>query len=224
MSREDLIYPDGSRYRGEVKNGKRDGQGTLLKPDGTKYVGEWREDRPHGQGTITWADGRKYVGEWKNGKKHGYGSEIHSDGTMIEGEWEKGTFIREITSDPEPQFDRHKPKGAEPVSGRGVNMQEEGRSFFSSLFDITMREMITPKIIRVMYVIGIILIGIGALGAILTSIFAVGDSGAGVLLATIIAAPIGAVLGVIFLRIYLEIIILLFNIYDQLKEIKSSLR
>ena len=33
-------YPDGSKYVGEFKDGKKDGQGTYTFPNGTKYVGE----------------------------------------------------------------------------------------------------------------------------------------------------------------------------------------
>ena len=223
MSREDLTYPDGSRYRGDVKEGKRHGQGALIRPDGTKYLGEWLDDRPHGQGTLTRADGKKYVGQWKAGKKHGQGTEVLADGTMIEGEWEEGTFIRETTTEPEPVSEKpRETKESKPVVSK--EMQKESKTFLASLFDISMREMITPKIIRIIYVIGLVFIALGALGAILTSIFTVGTTGVGALLATIIAAPIGFLVAVIFLRVYLEIIILLFNIYDQLKEIRSSMR
>ena len=40
-----LIYPDGDKYVGEYKNGKRNGQGTETSPDGMKCVGEWNEGR-----------------------------------------------------------------------------------------------------------------------------------------------------------------------------------
>ena len=58
----------------------------------------------------------------------------------------------------------------------------------------------------------------------MAAIFAVGSTGVLTLLGTIIVAPIGALIGIIFLRIYLEIIILLLNIYDQLKDIRSIMR
>lgn len=58
----------------------------------------------------------------------------------------------------------------------------------------------------------------------MAAIFAVGSTGVLTLLGTIIVVPIGALIGIIFLRIYLEIIILLLNIYDQLKDIRSIMR
>ena len=61
-----VTLPDGSKYVGEYKDGKRHGQGTLILPYG-KYVGEFKDDKKHGQGTHTWPSGQKYVGEWRDG-------------------------------------------------------------------------------------------------------------------------------------------------------------
>ena len=41
---------------------------SCTKPNGTKYVGEYKDGKRHGQGTLTTPDGRKYEGEWKNNK------------------------------------------------------------------------------------------------------------------------------------------------------------
>jgi hypothetical protein len=143
---------------------------------------------------------------------------------MVEGEWEEGTFIRETTTESAHPFEEQpKAKPAYARSGKS-DAGFGGTNFLVSLFDISMREMVTPKIIRVIYIIGLVFIGLGVLGAIITAIFTVGSTGVLALLGTVIVAPIGALIGVIFLRIYLEIIILLFNIYDQLKDIRSMMR
>ena len=57
------------KYKGQVENGKPNGQGTYTWSDGRKYVGEWKDNKRHGQGTHTLPDGRKYVGEFKDGKE-----------------------------------------------------------------------------------------------------------------------------------------------------------
>lgn len=221
MSREKITYPDGSWYEGDIQDGKRHGQGIWVRPDGTKYNGQWQDDKPNGQGTINWPDGRKYVGEWKEGKRHGYGTDISADGSMQEGEWVGGEYLRE---QPVNQSRRGKSEESGQLSRSSKSdYKEEGKSFLLSLFDVRMKEMITPKIIRVLYIIGLVGIGLGALGAIVTAIFTVGSTGVGSLIAAIIAVPLGAFIGVVFLRVYLEIIVLLFNIYDQLKEIRKSL-
>ena len=35
-------------------------------PDGTKYSGEWKGGKPNGQGTEITTDGSKFVGEFKD--------------------------------------------------------------------------------------------------------------------------------------------------------------
>ena len=86
-------------YKGQVENGKPNGQGTLNLLNGEKYVGEWKNGRPHGQGTGTLPDGRKYVGEYKDGKRHGQGTYTHHDGRKYEGEWKDGEVWNGIVYD-----------------------------------------------------------------------------------------------------------------------------
>lgn len=40
-----LVFPGGSRYIGEWKNGQMDGKGVFIFSSGAKYAGEWSEDR-----------------------------------------------------------------------------------------------------------------------------------------------------------------------------------
>ncbi len=103
------------------------------------------------------------------------------------------------------------------------NFSSRGKGFLASLFDLNMTEMVTPKIIKALYILGLLGIGLGMVTAIISSIIAVGATGFGRIFIALITAPIGAFLAVIFLRVYLELIILLFNIYDQLKDIKTGL-
>ena len=49
---ETKTYPDGSKYIGQIKDGKRDGEGTLTWPDGRKYSGQWENDKFMGQWDI----------------------------------------------------------------------------------------------------------------------------------------------------------------------------
>ena len=63
------------------------GQGTYTWPEGDKYVGEFKDGKRHGQGTHTWPDGEKYVGEFKDEKRHGQGTQFLTNGDKIVGEW-----------------------------------------------------------------------------------------------------------------------------------------
>lgn len=89
----DAALPDGAKYVGELRDGKRHGQGTLTWPNGMKYVGEFKDDKFHGQGTYTFPSGENYVGEFKDNKPHGRGIEYRADGSVQAGIWKNGEFI-----------------------------------------------------------------------------------------------------------------------------------
>ena len=86
FGQETYNVPDGRKDGGEFS-----GQGTMTWPDGTKYVGEWKDGKRNGQGTWTSPDGQKYVGEWKDHKFNGQGTWICSNGTKYVGEFQDGT-------------------------------------------------------------------------------------------------------------------------------------
>ena len=85
-----FTFPSGSKYVGEYRDDKRNGQGTLTFPSGAKYVGEFREEKYHGQGTYTHPDGQKYVGEYNDNKKHGQGTLTFPSGQKYVGEFRDG--------------------------------------------------------------------------------------------------------------------------------------
>ena len=63
--------------------------GSKTDPSGTKYVGEFKGGKRNGQGTATFASGEKYVGEWKDGKFNGQGTLFASNGSVIN----QGIFV-----------------------------------------------------------------------------------------------------------------------------------
>ena len=63
-----IYKADKTKYIGQFKDGKFDGQGTYTYPDGTKYIGQFKDGLPNGQGTYTYPDGIKYTGQFKDGK------------------------------------------------------------------------------------------------------------------------------------------------------------
>ena len=81
---------DKSGYVGDLKDGKRHGQGTVTWSDGSKYEGEFKNGKRHGQGNETYSDGVKYEGEWKDGVKHGQWTLFWTNGSKYEGEWKDG--------------------------------------------------------------------------------------------------------------------------------------
>ena len=66
-----ITYADGSKYIGDLHDGKRDGRGTYTWPDGRKYVGAFKNNRATGGWLITKADKKGWVfqdaeGKWSN--------------------------------------------------------------------------------------------------------------------------------------------------------------
>lgn len=66
--------------------------GTEILNDGTRYVGEWKNGKKNGQGTVTFENGEKHVGEFKYGKRNGQGTHTFANGTVLEGIWENDFF------------------------------------------------------------------------------------------------------------------------------------
>ena len=81
ISLKQKISPqNGTKFEGQFKEGKRNGQGTYTYPDGRKYEGDWKDDKPwNGQEVYTSPIGMKYVGGFKDGKKHGQGTYTRHD-------------------------------------------------------------------------------------------------------------------------------------------------
>lgn len=88
---------------------------------------------------------------------------------------------------------------------------ETPQGFFTTLFDFSFSEFIVPKIVKILF-------GLGILGAaIMSLVIIVNGFNAGVLagLLMIILSPVFFVIGVILARVYLEVIMVLFRIADN---------
>ena len=88
-------------------------------------------------------------------------------------------------------------------------MQRQG--FFGSLFDIDFKSFVTTKIVKVLFVIAIVLSALYTL--LLVAAAADQDSGAGVLF--LILSPAIFLLFVLYARVLLEFVIVVFRIYEN---------
>lgn len=61
--REEVVFPDGAVYKGQLKNGERHGFGIQVWPDGAKYEGYWKNNVAHGKGKFYHIDGDVYSGK-----------------------------------------------------------------------------------------------------------------------------------------------------------------
>jgi hypothetical protein len=98
-------------------------------------------------------------------------------------------------------------------------MPEQG--FLASLFDVDFKSLITTKVIKVLYILSMILIGLGAL-AFVVAAFA--NSVAGGLIVLIIVAPLVSLLYLIYVRVLLEIVIAVFRIMETNTELVALQR
>lgn len=87
----------------------------------------------------------------------------------------------------------------------------EDKGFFGSLFDLSFSEFITPRIIKLLFIISIIVSAIFA-GMLLVRWLYMGDGAA---FLALIGAPLLFLLYVIMARVWLEVIMVLFRIADN---------
>lgn len=92
-----------------------------------------------------------------------------------------------------------------------------------SLSDLTsFDKLIAPKVLRIVYWIGLAGIALAFLGAIYNALSMMSYSFVGALIALVTAVLVCA-FAVLFWRIIIEIYTVFFGIYDRLGEIKTSL-
>jgi hypothetical protein len=92
--------------------------------------------------------------------------------------------------------------------------------FFESLMDTRFDHLITPTMIRFLYIIAMVLIALGALAVIIAA-FAE-SAGGGVI--ALILAPIFALIYLIVTRLWLELVIVIFKIRDATEEVAANTR
>lgn len=88
--------PDGSVYKGEVKDGKPHGKGIRYAKKFT-YRGDFKNGKEDGKGVLSeerMKTKQVLIGDFKNGKPHGNIIEISNIGDRFEGEYSEGKKIR----------------------------------------------------------------------------------------------------------------------------------
>ena len=95
----------------------------------------------------------------------------------------------------------------------------DAQGFFKSLFDYSFRSFVTPRIIRILYVLATIMISLWTLLIILAA-FNV-SSGAGVV-TLVIVGPLLFLVSMIYARVVLELVIVFFRINGNVQEIRDE--
>ncbi len=105
-------------------------------------------------------------------------------------------------------MDQHPPPppGSSPAPAPGAE-----RGFFARLFDLSFTEFITPSIIKVIFVVGIVLAGLASLLVFATFV----NEGGGAIVAGVVLAPLVFFVYVLFARVLSEVYLILFRIEEN---------
>jgi hypothetical protein len=95
------------------------------------------------------------------------------------------------------------------------------KGFFASLFDMSFSSLVTTKVIKVLYVISLVVIGLVALFFVIGAFASSAAAGVVVLL---IAAPLFALFYIVYTRVILEFIIVVFRIAEYSRELVELTR
>jgi hypothetical protein len=94
----------------------------------------------------------------------------------------------------------------------------QAKGFFSSLFDYSFSSFITPRIIRILYILSTIVVALWTLLFILLAFKS--STGLGII-ALVIGGPIFFVIAMIYVRVGLELIMVFFRIHGDVDEINQ---
>jgi hypothetical protein len=95
----------------------------------------------------------------------------------------------------------------------------QAESFFRSLFDYSFSSFVTPRIIKILYVLATIVISLWTLFLVLAGFNVSSTAG---LLMLIIVGPLFFVVSMIYARVVLELVIVFFRINGNVQEIRDE--
>jgi glycerol-3-phosphate acyltransferase PlsY len=109
---------------------------------------------------------------------------------------------------------------AQPPPPGSQPLPDQARGFFASLFDTRFDNLITPGLIRFIYILVMILMTIGYVVAVVAGFNSSGGSG----VATLLLAPIFFLLYLILIRVWLELVVVAFKIREATEETARNTR
>lgn len=112
----------------------------------------------------------------------------------------------------------------QPAAPDGNALGSEAKGLIGSLFDFSFRHFATPKIVRIAYILSAVLIGLFALG-MLVSAFAMINNDEGALgFLTLVATPLVALFYLAMVRMSMEMYVALTRMADDLGQLRRELR
>lgn len=91
------------------------------------------------------------------------------------------------------------------------------KGFFARLFDMSFSDFITVRLIKVLYILGIIAAGIGGLMFIISGFMA----GVGMGILFLILSPVLVLFYILMVRVWLELILVVFRIAENTTQLAT---
>lgn len=103
-----------------------------------------------------------------------------------------------------------------PVSTTPAQIPAARKGFVASLLDTSFSTLVTTRVIRFLYILLLVLVGLGLLGFIVA---AIASGSVSQILVALIVGPLMALLYVIYARVILEVILAIFRLLESSREI-----
>lgn len=100
-----------------------------------------------------------------------------------------------------------------------IESRSQKRGFFSVLFDTSFTDFVTLKIIKFIFIVGLVFIGLATIAIIIGGF----NQGTKTGLLMTILSPIFFIFMVLIHRVYCEILIVIFKVAEYLKEIRNKI-
>lgn len=89
---------------------------------------------------------------------------------------------------------------------------------------ISFRRMVTPIIIQILFWIGVVIVLIGGIIAFFGGLISgISDGDVGAIFGALLGAPLLTIVGLLLVRLYAELLIVIFRINDSLTDIRNAL-
>lgn len=112
------------------------------------------------------------------------------------------------------------PYAPAPVYAQGQFSDITGKGFWSRFFDFSFRTFVTPSLIKVLFIVFMVVIGLSVLGMIIIGFMA--SAGTGVMF--LIGGIIYGFLALLWARVILEIVVVFFRIKEDTSDMAKSLK
>lgn len=90
----EIVWKNGHKYRGQIKNRKPHGKGEIILNNGEFYNGNWNQGRIKGQGTYYRTSYDYLYGTFSDGQINGKGVHYYQGKIVYNGVWKNGSSVK----------------------------------------------------------------------------------------------------------------------------------